>query len=136
MRSASLFISSGDPLLDRRFEWADDLLGRGDPRAAAELLADTLARAPEFVAGWFLLGGAREQAGNRRGAIEAYRRALVLDRDDRLGAALRLARLGAREASGAMPRAYVRTLFDQYAARFDGELRGALRYRAPDLLRA
>jgi predicted TPR repeat methyltransferase len=135
MRSASLFISSGDTLLDRRFEWADGLLGRGEPEAAAKLLEETLARAPGFIAGWFLLGGAREQAGNRRGAIEAYRRALALDREDRLGAALRLVRLGARETAGAMPRAYVRTLFDQYAARFDGELRDALRYRAPDLLR-
>jgi predicted TPR repeat methyltransferase len=135
MRSPSLFISSGDPLLDRRFQWADGLLGRGEPRAAAELLEETLARAPEFIAGWFLLGHAREQAGERRGAVEAYRRALALDRDDRLGAGLRLARLGEREASGAMPRAYVRTLFDQYAARFDGELRDALHYRGPELLR-
>jgi predicted TPR repeat methyltransferase len=136
MRSASLFISSGDPLLDRRFEWADGLLGRGEPLAAAELLEETLARAPEFIAGWFLLGGAREQAGDRRGAIEAYRHTLVLDPEDRLGAALRLARLGARKAAGAMPRAYVRTLFDQYAARFDEELRDALHYRGPDLLLA
>ncbi len=135
MRSPSLFISSGDPLLDRRFEWADGLLGRGEPRAAAELLEEILARAPEFIAGWFLLGHAREQAGERRGAIEAYRRARAFDRDDRLGAGLRLARLGEREASGAMPRAYVRTLFDQYAARFDGELRDALHYRGPELLR-
>jgi predicted TPR repeat methyltransferase len=136
MRSASLFISSGDPLLDRRFRWADGLLGRGEPLAAAELLEETLARAPEFVAGWFLLGHARELAGDRRGAIEAYRRALALDREDRLGAGLRLARLGTRKVPGAMPRAYVRTLFDQYAARFDGELRDALHYRGPDLLRA
>jgi predicted TPR repeat methyltransferase len=135
MRSPSLFISSGDPLLDRRFEWADGLLGRGEPQAAADLLEDTLARAPVFVAGWFLLGGAREQAGDRRGAIEAYRRAFALDREDRLGAGLRLARLGEREAAGAMPPAYVRTLFDQYAARFDGELRDALHYRGPVLLR-
>ncbi len=135
MRSPSLFISSGDPLLDRRFEWADGLLGRGELRAAAELLEEILARAPEFIAGWFLLGHAREQAGERRGAIEAYRRARALDRDDRLGAGLRLARLGEREASGARPQAYVRTLFDQYAARFDGELRDALHYRGPELLR-
>ncbi len=135
MCSASLFISSGDPLLDRRFEWADGLLGRGESQAAAELLEETLARAPAFIAGWFLLGGAHEQAGNHRGAIEAYRRALTLDPEDRLGAALRLARLGARKAAGAMPPAYVRTLFDQYAARFDGELRDTLHYRGPDLLR-
>ena len=135
MRPASLFISSGDPLLDRRFEWADGLLGRGEPQAAADLLEETLARAPAFIAGWFLLGHAREQAGNRGGAIEAYRRALALDPKDRLGIALRLTRLGEREAAGSMPRAYVRTLFDQYAARFDGELQGALHYRGPLLLR-
>jgi predicted TPR repeat methyltransferase len=135
MRAPSLFISSGDPLLDRRFEWADGLLGRGEPRAAAELLEETLARAPAFIAGWFLLGHARDQAGEHRGAIAAYRRALALDPNDRLGAGLRLARLGARKALGAMPRAYVRTLFDQYAARFERELRDALHYRGPDLLR-
>ena len=51
MRSPSLFISSGDPLLDRRFEWSDALLGRGEPQAATELLEETLARAPHFIAG-------------------------------------------------------------------------------------
>ena len=136
MASPSLFIPSGDPLLDRRFAWADGLLGRGETYAAAELLEHTLARAPDFVAGWFLLASASEQMNDRKGATEAYRRALNLDPDDRLGASLRLARLGERKEKGAMPRAYVRTLFDQYASRFDGELRGALHYRGPDLLRA
>src|SRR5579871_5651696 len=136
MRSASLFISSGDPLLDRRFEWADGLLARGEADAAAKLLEETLARAPGFVAGWFLLAGAREQAGDRGGAIEAYRRTLALDPADRLGTALRLARLGEGDGLGAMTGAYVRTLFDQYAPRFDRELRDALHYRGPDLLRA
>ena len=50
MRPASLFISSGDTLLDRRFEWADGLVGRGEPQAAADLLEETLARAPAFIA--------------------------------------------------------------------------------------
>ena len=135
MRSPSLFISSGHPLLDRRFEWADGLIARGEPKAAAELLAETLARAPEFLAAWFLLGEARAQAGDRGGAIDAYRRALALDPADRLGATLRLARLGERDAQ-AMPQAYIRTLFDQYAPRFDDELQNALHYRGPDLLLA
>src|SRR5258708_23903200 len=98
MRPASLFISSGDPLLDRRFEWADGLLGRGEPQAAADLLEETLARAPAFIAGWFLLGGAREQAGNRGRATEAYRHSLALDPEDRLGVALPLTSLGQRAA--------------------------------------
>lgn len=131
----SLFISSGSPLLDRRFEWADGLIARGETYAAAELMEETVARAPEFVAGWFLLASAREQMGDRAGASEAYRRALVLDPDDRMGIALRLARLGERAANGAMSPAYVRTLFDQYAPRFDRELRETLRYCGPDLLR-
>jgi len=135
MRSPSLFISSGHPLLDRRFEWADGLIARGEPKAAAELLAETVARAPEFLAAWFLLGEARAQAGDHGGAIDAYRRALALDPADRLGAALRLARLGERDAQ-AMPQAYIRTLFDQYAPRFDDELQNALHYRGPDLLLA
>ena len=65
MRSPSLFISSGNPLFDRRFEWADGLIGRGEPQAAADLLAETVARAPEFIAAWFLLASAREQTGDR-----------------------------------------------------------------------
>jgi len=136
MRSPSFFISSGNLLLDRRFEWAEGLIARGEPRAAAELLAETVARAPEFLAAWFLLGRAREEAGDRAGAIDAYRRALALNSEDRLGAGLRLARLGAREVPGGAPPGYVRTLFDQYAPRFDDELREALRYRGPDLLLA
>jgi predicted TPR repeat methyltransferase len=131
----SLFISSGSPLLDRRFAWADGMMARGETYAAAELMEETLARAPEFLAGWFLLASAREQMGDRRGASEAYRRALALDPEDRMGIALRLARLGEREAKGAMSAVYVRTLFDQYAPRFDHELREALHYCAPDLLR-
>ncbi len=136
MHAPSLFISSGNPLLDRRFEWADGLIARGETYAAAELLEETIARAPAFVAAWFLLASAREQMGDRRGAGEAYRHVLSLDPEDRLGAALRLARLGEREATGAMPRAYVRTLFDQYDSRFDHELRDALHYRGPVLLSA
>jgi len=131
----SLFISSGSPLLDRRFAWADGMIARGETYAAAELMEETLARAPEFLAGWFLLASAREQMGDRAGASNAYRRALALDPDDRLGVALRLARLGERDAIGAMSPAYVRTLFDQYAPRFDRELRDALHYCAPGLLR-
>src|ERR671931_1472024 len=99
--ASSLFISSGEALLDRRFEWADSLIARGETYAAAELMEETLARAPQFIAGWFLLAGARERMGDRVGASDAYRRALALDPEDRLGIALRLARLGERHARGA-----------------------------------
>jgi predicted TPR repeat methyltransferase len=72
--------------------------------------------------------------GDGAGAAAAFRQALELDPDDRCGAALHLARLGATDAAHAMSRGYVRALFDQYAPRFDEALKG-LAYRGPARLR-
>jgi predicted TPR repeat methyltransferase len=132
--STPLFISSGDPLLDRRHEWACGLIERGEAAAAVDLLQETLARAPGFIAAWLLLGQAQEEIGAYRQAITAFRRVVALDPADRLGAGLRLARCGEGEGLGAMSAAYVETLFDQYAGRFDRELVGDLAYRGPELL--
>ncbi|MDQ0506986.1 class I SAM-dependent DNA methyltransferase [Xanthobacter agilis] len=128
--------SSGDPALDRRLDWARALCDEGDWPAAADLLADTVAAAPGFAAAWFLLGEARQAAGDAAGAAEAFATARACDADDTLGAGLRLARLGQAPAEGAMSAAYVRTLFDQYADRFDSALRDKLAYRGPELLLA
>ena len=133
---SALFLSSGDPTLDRRHAWARGLIERGEANAAAELLSETLAHAPGFIAGWFLLGETQEEIGDKEAAAKSFRRVLALDPDDRLGAGLRLARLGERNTARAMSSAYVRTLFDQYAARFDRELVESLHYNAPALLRA
>jgi predicted TPR repeat methyltransferase len=133
---SSLFLSSGDSALDRRHAWARGLVERGEAAAAIELLSETLKRAPQFLAGWFLLGEAQEEAGDRKAAVRSFRRALTLDPSDRLGAGLRLARLGERDEVRAMSSAYVQTLFDQYAARFDRELVESLYYDAPAQLRA
>ena len=54
-------------------------------------------------------------------------------RGDRHGASLRLMRLGAEQVSD-MPQAYVQTLFDQYAPRFEASLVDDLGYRGPALL--
>lgn len=134
--------TSGDPVLDRRLDWARAFLAEGDFSAAAELLAETVDAAPGFAAAWFLLGEAREGKGDGEAAREAYGRALALDPEDRLGAGLRRARLGGGAAEGGMEgaikgvmsAAYVRTLFDQYADRFDTALREKLAYRGPELL--
>ena len=131
---SALFLSSGDPTLDRRHEWARGLIERGETEAAAEMLAETLAHTPGFIAGWFLLGEARELLGDKEAAAAAFRRVLALDPADRLGAGLRLARFGARNSARAMSSAYVTNLFDQYASRFDRELIESLRYNAPTLL--
>jgi len=132
--SLPLFSSSGNLIADRRYQWARDLADRGDRRAAAELLEQALELAPGFAAAWFNLGDLREAAGNRGGAVEAFRRARAADPDDRHGAALRLMRLDYDAGPGAMAPGYVRTLFDQYAPRFDAALVGGLGYRAPQAL--
>ena len=128
-----LFLSSGDLMADRRFDFARDLQLKGDLVAAADLLLQAAELAPGFASAWFTLGGIRQQLGRRDAAIEAFRKALVADPGDRHGASLRLMLLGAHPLS-AMPQAYVRALFDQYAPKFEAALVDDLGYRGPALL--
>jgi predicted TPR repeat methyltransferase len=132
--TAPLFQSSGDLIADRRFAIAQELLARDDVAGAADLLAQAIEAAPRFVSAWFALGELREKLGQRDEAIAAYQQVCALDAEDRLGAGLHLVRLGAL-APGDMPSAYVRTLFDQYAPRFDAALTEGLGYRGPAVLR-
>jgi len=130
---ARLFLSSGDLIADRRFEFARDLQLKGDLVAAADLLEQAIELAPKFASAWFTLGEIRERLGQREPAIAAFRRAREADPDDRHGASVRLMRLGAENLSE-MPKGYVQALFDQYAPRFEAALLGDLNYRAPQLL--
>jgi predicted TPR repeat methyltransferase len=130
---ARLFLSSGDMIADRRFEFARDLQLKGDLVAAADLLLQATELAPNFASAWFTLGELREQLGEREAAIAAFRRACAADPEDRHGASLRLMRLGAA-AVASMPQAYVQALFDQYAPRFEAALVDDLGYRGPALL--
>ena len=130
---ARLFLSSGDLVADRRYEFARDLRLKGDLAAAADLLLQATELAPGFISAWFTLGELREQLGERDAAITAFRKALNADPEDRHGASLHLMLLGAQELS-AMPQAYVRVLFDQYAAKFETALVDDLGYRGPALL--
>ena len=130
---ARLFLSSGDLIADRRFEFARDLQLKGDLVAAADLLEQAIELAPKFASAWFTLGEIRERLGQREPAIAAFRRAREADPDDRHGASVRLMRLGAENLSE-MPKGYVQALFDQYAPRFEAALLGDLNYRAPELL--
>ncbi|WAC27654.1 class I SAM-dependent DNA methyltransferase [Ancylobacter sp. SL191] len=142
MSAARLILSSGDPLVDRRMDWARALMAEGNPGDAAALLDEAVARADHYAPGWFLLGEAREALGEAEAARAAYERALDLDPADTLGAGLHVVRLGGTlpDAGGAgtsfgMSEAYVRTLFDQYADRFDAAL-ARLGYRGPELIHA
>jgi predicted TPR repeat methyltransferase len=128
-----LFLSSGDLVADRRFDFARDLQLKGDLVAAADLLLQAIELAPTFASAWFTLGEIRNQLGERDAAIAAFQQARAADPDDRHGASLRLMLLGAEKLL-AMPQAYVRALFDQYAPKFESALVGDLGYRGPALL--
>jgi len=127
--------SSGDLIADRRYAIGQDFVLRGDLDAARDLFRQALERAPGFAAAWFALGETDERSGDPAAAIAAFRQVLRTDAADRLGAALRLARLDQEDACDPMSPAYVRTLFDQYAAGFDQALVDDLDYRGPALLR-
>jgi predicted TPR repeat methyltransferase len=133
-----LFVSSGDLIADRRYQWALDLVARGDLAGAADLLTQTTELVPGFAAAWFTLGEVRGTLGDRDGAVAAFTQARDADPEDRQGAGLQLVRLGAAAgasaANPAMPEAYVRRLFDQYAGRYDTALTEHLRYRGPAIL--
>ena len=129
----TLFITSGDLIADRRYDLARAYAADGDLAAAADLYAQAVELAPGFASAWFALGEVREQRGDRDGARAAFEKARAADPQDRHGAALHLVRLGAADPAAEALHTYVRTLFDQYAPRFDRALED-LSYRAPTLL--
>ncbi|MGJ4948556.1 methyltransferase domain-containing protein [Bradyrhizobium sp. HKCCYLS20291] len=128
-----LFLSSGDLIADRRYEFARDLQLKGDLAAAAEVMEQAIEVAPTFASAWFELGQIRIALGETDKAIAAFQNAVAADPDDRHGAGVRLMQLGAAPLSD-MPKAYVQSLFDQYAPRFEAELIERLSYRAPAIL--
>ena len=127
------FLSSCDLIADRRYEFGRDLQLKGDLAAAAEVMEQAIEVAPNFASAWFELGQIRIALGETDKAITAFQNACAADPDDRHGAGVRLMQLGAAPLSD-MPKAYVRSLFDQYAPRFEAELIERLNYRAPAIL--
>lgn len=127
-----MFLSSGDLIADRRYDYARELEKRGDLAGAADLYGQAVEIAPGFASAWFALGEVRARLGDTTGAVAAFRAARAADPQDRHGAALHLARLDGDTV--AIPPGYVRALFDQYAPQFDFSLTEGLDYRAPALL--
>jgi predicted TPR repeat methyltransferase len=130
---APRMLSSGDLIADRRYGIGRKLAGRGDLSAAADLFEQVIERAPQFAPAWFALGEIRERSGSRDAALQAFENARDLDPSDAQGAGLRIARLRGRTEP--MPRAYVRSLFDEYAPRYERAVVGELGYCVPGLLR-
>jgi predicted TPR repeat methyltransferase len=126
------FVSSGDLIADRRFEFAKDLEKRGDLAGAADLYAQAVEVAPAFASAWFALGEVRTRLGDNAAAADAFRNAIAAEPEDRHGATVQLARLTGEATP--MPAGYVRALFDQYAKHYDLSLLEGLDYRGPQLL--
>lgn len=106
----------------------------GDYAAAAELMAQALDMAPDWAAGWDLLGTYHERAGQVAAAISAWRRLEALDDEGVFGAQLKLAAHDAGPAGDGTAVSYVEALFDQYAPQFEQSLLGKLGYRVPEIL--
>jgi predicted TPR repeat methyltransferase len=110
------------------------LQSAGQVAEARALFAEVAELDPQSGEAAWMLAFVLNDGGDREGAIRMYRRAAMLDPEDKLGARIMLARLGVEAAPDKAPEAFVRTLFDQYADTFDESLTGKLRYRAPELL--
>lgn len=126
--------SSGDVLADRRADYARMLAEAGDHAAAAELYEQALELAPNWAAGWVLLGEAQQKAGLHAAAIASYEKVETLDETGVFGARLKLAALGAAPTPETPPSAYVEGLFDDYADRFETSLVEKLNYSVPQKL--
>lgn len=126
-----LFLSSGDLVADRHYQWAIDHLTLGDLAGAADILLQAVEIAPGFATAWFALGAIRDKQGDRHGAVVAFGRARDSDPEDYHGARLQLARLGVGEATPQMTVTYMRRLFDQHAPHFEDALLNRLAYSGP-----
>ena len=100
----------------------------GDAAGALPVLERATAIAPASAEAWLALAHARREAGDAPGARVAARRAVAPPVTEQ--AEFLLAALGEGEAPDRAPAGYVKSLFDQFAARFDGEL-SALGYATP-----
>lgn len=129
-------MSCCDRAAHRRLEFGLALVAEGDPAAAVSVFEQVLELAPDWPAARFALADALHAAGRRDEAVAAYAAYLARDTADVMGAAIRLALLGAAPQPEQLPPAYVKTLFDQYAPRFEESLVGRLGYQAPFQLRA
>ena len=125
--------SSGDPLADRRFAYAEACRAEGDLAAADDLYRQTLERVPDWLPALAGLAQVLHEQGREAEALAIARAGLAADPADRMGLALFLAERG-EAAEGAIRPGYLAALFDAYADGFDAHLTGALGYVAPGYL--
>ena len=68
---AALFLSSGNLIADRRYDFGRDLQLRGDLTAAADLMAQAIELEPGFASAWFALGDLREHRNPSLARLDA-----------------------------------------------------------------
>lgn len=110
------------------------LADSGDMAAAAELMAQALEAAPEWAAGWLMLGDFQRKAGEEALAIAAWQKAADLDPTGMLGAQMLLSSYGVAPVRKEHQDAYVTALFDHYARGFEQSLIEKLGYVVPEKL--
>lgn len=128
-------MGSGNPTADKRFELAMEYRRAKNMFGAIDLLQQTIEITPEWPDAHFRLGEAFMNINMRDEAVGAFCRYLELDKDDTLGAIIKLSLLGASPQPDNLPQAYVAGLFDHYAPRFEQSLLGSLEYRVPQIIR-
>ncbi|MTW09524.1 tetratricopeptide repeat protein [Pseudoduganella eburnea] len=94
---------------------------------------DALTVRPRYARAQLGMANTLRAMGRNGEAVEAYKTALDVGADAATVGYM-LAIMGAQQAPGASPSAYVKALFDQYAGNFDHHLVDVLRYRTPTLL--
>ena len=118
----SIAIAMGFASRARVAAWSSDL----------SLWSDAATKAPESPTAWYNLGIFREETGDERGAVEAYRRATSLDPLDGFAAShatASLMRSGAFEEARPLAERTLRLLPDTYGAHYNV---GFLRFVAND----
>lgn len=126
--------SSGHLLADRRYGLALELTEGGDYAASIDLLHQAIELAPHWPPLHFHLGEAHRLRGDMAKAIAAFKHYLALDGDDTMGATIKLSLLGEINAPASMPEGYVRSLFHQYAPKFEKCLVENLSYHIPEII--
>ena len=125
------FLSPDDAQAHARLGLA--FLEAGRLPEAIEALQRALRLDPDDAAARADLGRAWLAAAEPEKALLHLRRAVALDPGDTLGARALLAQ--AIAPGRELPAPFVRTLFDQYAGRYDAEMTDTLAYRAPEASR-
>ena len=110
------------------------LKAKGDVEAAIGAFRAAVERKPDYADAFYNLGTALKDTGRTEDAVATFRKALEFKPDSPDWQHVLSALCGDSSARTSPP-GYVRSLFDQYAHRFDEHLVGKLDYHVPELFR-